>query len=158
MGIYSRIKTNHVFLHTDCKSLLMPYITKEHPWTTTGILLTVLSDKYADQAKIKDIFDNPEIKDISGHKKIHAINFQSIAVPNALISNLYELLERKQHDSAMLTESWLLDQMQLHCNNANGNPLKYGDAAYPLHEYLQIFQGARLNDQQKKNQNCNELS
>ena len=25
----------------------------------------------------------------------------------------------------------------------------YGDTAYPLHEYLQIFQGARLNDQQK---------
>ena len=40
--------------------------------------------------------------------------------------------------------------MQLHCNNANGNPFVYGDAAYPLHEYLHIFQGARLNDQQKR--------
>ena len=49
----------------------------------------------------------------------------------------------------MLAESWLLDQMQLHCNDANGHPLcVYGDAAYPLCVHLQKpFQGARLNDQ-----------
>ena len=41
--------------------------------------------------------------------------------------------------------------MQLHCNDVKGNPFcVYGDAAYPLHEYLHIFQGARLNDQQKR--------
>ena len=53
----------------------------------------------------------------------------------------------------MLAESQLLDQMQLHCNNANGHPLcVYGDAAYPLRAHLRKpFQGAGLNDQHRKN-------
>ena len=53
----------------------------------------------------------------------------------------------------MLAESQLLDQMQLHCNDVNGNPFcVYGDAAYPLRAHLQKpFQGARLNDQHRKN-------
>ena len=52
----------------------------------------------------------------------------------------------------MLTEYWILDQMQLHCNDANGHPFcVYGDAAYPLRAYLQKpFQDARLNDQPKE--------
>ena len=98
-----------------------------HCWTTTGVLVTALSDKYADQVKIKDIFDISEIKDICGHKKTHAINFQSIVVPNGLIANLYELIDGKRH-----------------CNNANGKPFcVYGDAAYPLHECLQNFSGCQ---------------
>ena len=65
---------------------------------------------------------------------------------------MYGLVEGKRHDSAMLAESWLLDQMQLHCNDANGHPFYvYGDVAYPLGAHLQKpFQGARLNDQQKE--------
>ena len=31
MDIYSRILTSHGFLHTNYKSLLMPYITNVHP-------------------------------------------------------------------------------------------------------------------------------
>ena len=74
----------------------MPCITRVHPWTTARVLLTALPDKYADQVKIKDILDISEIKDISGHNKIHAIKFQSIAAPNGLIANLYGLIEGKQ--------------------------------------------------------------
>ena len=87
-----------------------------------------------------------------GHKRIHAIKFQSIAAPNGLIANLYGLIEGKRHDSAMLAESRLLDQMQLHCNDANGHPFcVYGDAAYLLRAHLlKSFQGARPNDQQKE--------
>ena len=52
----------------------------------------------------------------------------------------------------MLAESRLLDQMQLHCNDANGhNFCVHGDAAYPLRAKLQKpSHGARLNDQQKE--------
>ena len=52
----------------------------------------------------------------------------------------------------MLAECWLLDQMQLHCNDANGCPFcVYGDAVYPLHAHLlKSFQGLRLKDQQQK--------
>ena len=38
----------------------------------------------------------------NGHKKVHSIKFQSIATPNSLIANLYDLGEGKRHDSAML--------------------------------------------------------
>ena len=88
----------------------------------------------------------------NGHKRIHAIKFQSIAAPNGLVANLYEPIGGKQHDSAMLAESRLLDQMQLHCNDANGHAFcKYGDAAYPLRAHLQKpFQGAGLNDQKRE--------
>ena len=52
----------------------------------------------------------------------------------------------------MLAESRLLDQMQLHCNDANEHTFcVYGDAAYPLRAHLQKpFQSARLYDQQKE--------
>ena len=81
--------------------------------------------------------------------RIIAIKFQSIAAPNGIIANLYGPIEGKRHGSAMLVESRLLGQMQLHCNDANGHPFcVYGDAAYPLRAHLQKpFQGARLNDQ-----------
>ena len=99
----------------------MPCTTKVHPWTTARVLLIVLPDKYAEQIKIKDVFDISEIKGISRHKKIHAITFQSIAAPNGLIANLYGSIEGKRHDSPMLAKSWLLDHMQLHfvyiCNS-----------------------------------------
>ena len=52
--------------------------------------------------------------------KIHATNLQSITTPNNLIANLHGPIGGKRHDSAMLAESRLLDQMQLHCNDANG--------------------------------------
>ena len=41
----------------------------------------------------------------NGHKKVHAIKFQSIATPNGLIANLYGPVEGKRHDSAMLAMS-----------------------------------------------------
>ena len=65
---------------------------------------------------------------------------------------MYRPIEGKPHNSTMLTEYWILDQMQLHCNDANGHPFCVsGDAAYPLRAHLQKpFQGARFNDQQKE--------
>ena len=47
----------------------------------------------------------------NGHKKVHAINFQSIAAPNGLIANLYGPAEGKRHDSAMLAMPAILKQM-----------------------------------------------
>ena len=38
----------------------------------------------------------------NGHKKVHAINVQSVAVPNGLVANLYGRVEGKRHDSSML--------------------------------------------------------
>lgn len=77
----------------------------------------------------------------NGHKKMHAIKFQSIVAPNGLIANLYGPVEGKRHDSAMLAQSQVLRQLQNH-----GNVLCiYGDPAYPIRQQLQCpFRGARL--------------
>ena len=47
-------------------------------------------------------------------------------------------MEGKRHASATLAESRLLDQIQLHCNDANRHPFcVYGHAAHPLRTHLQ---------------------
>jgi len=40
----------------------------------------------------------------NGHKRTHAIKFQSVILPNGLIANLSGPFEGKRHDSAMLRE------------------------------------------------------
>ena len=88
----------------------------------------------------------------NGHKRIHALKFQSVVIPNGLICNLYGPVEGRRHDSGMLAESRLLDQLQLHAYTPNGEPLCiYGDPAYPLRVYLQApYQGNRLTNLQKR--------
>ena len=87
----------------------------------------------------------------NGHKKVHAIKFQSIAIPNGLIANLYGPVEGKRHDSAILAQSQVLNQLQRLSFNPHGNILCiYGDPAYPFRPHLQSpFRGARLTDDQR---------
>ena len=47
----------------------------------------------------------------NGHKKVHAIKFQSVAVPNCLVANLYGPVEGKRHDSSMLAKFSLYNQL-----------------------------------------------
>ena len=73
----------------------------------------------------------------NGHKRVHAIKFQSVVAPNGLIANLYGPGEGRQHDSGMLADSGLLPQLQLHSRSPLGNPLCiYGDLGYPLRPQL----------------------
>lgn len=87
----------------------------------------------------------------NGHKKVHAIKFQSIAAPNGLIANLFGPVEGKRHDSAMLAMSGILDQMQQYSVNPDGDFLcVYGDPAYPLRPQLQApFRGGILTEDQR---------
>lgn len=73
----------------------------------------------------------------NGHKKVHAIKFQFLAVANGLVANLFGPIEGKRHDSYMLTESNLYRQLVQHAVDTNGNLLCiYGDPAYPhRHSY-----------------------
>ena len=82
----------------------------------------------------------------NGHKRVHAIKFQSVAAPNGLIANLYGPVEGRRHDSGMLVESALLGDLQRHSFSPVGQPLcVYGDPAYPLNIHLQgPFKGARI--------------
>ena len=73
----------------------------------------------------------------NGHKRVHCLKYQSLALPNGIIANMSGPYEGKKHDSTMLYESGLLVSLQ---QNAwyNGVPLCiYGDPAYPLKVHLQ---------------------
>ena len=85
----------------------------------------------------------------NGHKRIHAIKFQSVVAPNGLIANMYGPVEGKRHDSGMLAASGLLFKLQQSSFGLNGNALCIcGDPAYPLRLHLQTgFRGAQLTQQ-----------
>ena len=64
----------------------------------------------------------------NGHKKVHAIKFQSVVFPNGLVANLYGPVEGKRHDSEMLAMSGLLDALQRYSVSPYGHTLCiYGD-------------------------------
>ncbi|CAC5404316.1 unnamed protein product [Mytilus coruscus] len=50
----------------------------------------------------------------NGHKRSHALKFQSIVTPNGIISNLFGPIEGRRHDAGMLRESDNLTQMRVH--------------------------------------------
>jgi hypothetical protein len=72
----------------------------------------------------------------NGHKRVHAIKFQSLAVPNGLVANLYGPVEGKKHDSSMLAESGLYNKLEELHILPNGRPCIYGDSSYPNHPQL----------------------
>lgn len=37
----------------------------------------------------------------NGQKRVHALKFQSVAIPNRLIANLYDLVEGRRHDAGI---------------------------------------------------------
>ena len=74
----------------------------------------------------------------NGHKRVHAIKFQSVVAHNGLIANLFGPVEGRWHDSCLLAMSRLLDQLEEHSFRPDGQPLcVYGDPAYPHRIHLQ---------------------
>ena len=73
----------------------------------------------------------------NGHKRVHALKFQSIVAPNGLIANLYGPMEGRRHDCALLRSSGILEGLQAHSRDQDGNNLCiYGDPAYPIRPNL----------------------
>ena len=73
----------------------------------------------------------------SGHKRVHALKFQSVALPNGLIGNLYGPVEGRRHDAGMLKDSSLLDTLEAVAYSPRGEVMcLYGDPAYPLRPNL----------------------
>ena len=67
----------------------------------------------------------------NGHKRVHSIKFQSVALPNGLIGHLYGPVEGRRHDSSMRASSGLLQELQKFSNSPiTGTPMcLYGDLA-----------------------------
>ncbi|CAH3043339.1 unnamed protein product [Porites lobata] len=77
----------------------------------------------------------------NGHKRVHDVKFQSVALPNGIIGNIYRPIEGRRHDAAMLADSNLLQDMQRYAFSPGlaGHPLcVYGDPDYPLRVHLQM--------------------
>ncbi|CAH3183760.1 unnamed protein product [Porites lobata] len=74
----------------------------------------------------------------NGHKRVHALKFQSVVTPNGLVANLYGPVEGKKHDAGMLRDSGLYNDLQRYAFSPTGQPLCiYGDPAYPLRIHIQ---------------------
>ena len=71
-------------------------------------------------------------------------------LPNGLIANLYGPVAGKRHDSCMLAESGLLNQLE-NLNDEAGNPFSlHGDPAYPIRAHLLCpFRKARITPQER---------
>lgn len=70
----------------------------------------------------------------NGHKRVHSIKFQAVALPNGLVGNLYGPVEGKRHDSGMMASSGLLQDLQRFSNSTvtGSSMCVYGDPAYLL--------------------------
>lgn len=74
----------------------------------------------------------------SGHKRLHGIKFQNVTVPDGHIAHLYGPIAGSRHDSYMLGESNILEQLEVAMPGTDGSPIyaMYGDPAYPQSPYL----------------------
>ena len=76
----------------------------------------------------------------NGYKRYNAFKFQSVVALDGLIANLYGSVEGKRHDSGMLIDSGLLNQLKQY--SFGQNQYIYGDPSYPLRVLLQAgFKG-----------------
>lgn len=73
----------------------------------------------------------------NGHKRVHALKFQSVALLNGLIANIYGPVEGRRHDAGILRDSGLLNTLEREACSLRGDVLcLYGDPAYPSRPYL----------------------
>jgi nuclease HARBI1 len=88
----------------------------------------------------------------NGHKRVHALKFQSVVSPDGIIVHLSGPWIGRRHDARMLRESNLLDILAEHANGTNGEPMQiYGDPAYGIHQYiLSPFRGVNLSAEQRE--------
>ena len=96
----------------------------------------------------------------NGHKRLHAIKFQSVVAPNGMIANLFGPMEGRRHDCALLNASGLLQNLIQHSHSPNGQTLCiYGDPAYPIRpQLLGPFKGAHVTaDQHSFNKDMSKV-
>ena len=53
----------------------------------------------------------------NGHKRVHPIKFQYVALPNGLVGCLYGPVEGRDDDSSLLASSGLLQELQRFSNS-----------------------------------------
>lgn len=69
----------------------------------------------------------------SDYNKVHSLKYQSVISPDGLIVNLYGPVEGQKHDSHILHESNILEELE---NVCQGEYCVYGDPGYPVRSSL----------------------
>ena len=86
----------------------------------------------------------------SGHKRIHRLKYQGIALPNGLIGCLWGPILGSRHDAYMLAESGLQNTLAWLMTHLGAHYVLYGDPAYPLTPFIQTgFRGVALSGAQR---------
>lgn len=87
----------------------------------------------------------------SGHKRVHAVKYQSVKTPDGLISHLAGPFTGNRHDTAILAASGLLQQLRDGLRDEEGPFCIYGDGGYPISPHiLSPYKGARLTEGQQQ--------
>jgi hypothetical protein len=86
----------------------------------------------------------------SGHKRVHGLKFEMLALPNGMIGWLYGPFDGRRHDSFILSNSGLLFRLRELAVLTGMSLCAYGDSAYPLCDVLLVaFKGANLSVEQE---------
>lgn len=90
----------------------------------------------------------------NGHKRAHALKYQSVTTPDGLILHLHGPVEGRPHSTAVLVESDLLQQLQQHMQIPGGKVSMHFMVTLrihsPLYPYIQKgYQGGALTLQQR---------
>lgn len=74
-----------------------------------------------------------------------------VPAANGMIANLYGPVEGRSHDAGIPRQSGLLEQLEIHSNTPDDQPLCiYGDPAYPQREHLQApYKHSNLSEGEK---------
>ena len=140
-----------LFLYNQWRDLLT---TLAHPWLSPE-RLALYADAVADQCTLSNVwgFIDGTVRPIchpiigqrlfsNGHKRVHALKFQSVVSPDGMIVNIHGPFEGRRHDAFLLTDSGLLLQLEANMDRPNpapGSPAVYslnGDPAYPIRAHL----------------------
>ena len=72
----------------------------------------------------------------NGHKRVHALKFQSVTTPDGIIAHLFGPVPGRRHDMFLLRESRIKDLLEEHAVDQDGHFYMYGDSAYTLSPVL----------------------
>ncbi|KAE9124044.1 hypothetical protein PF002_g7954 [Phytophthora fragariae] len=81
----------------------------------------------------------------NGHKRVHAMKFQTVVTPDGIISHLFGPVDGRRHDLFILNQSGLKTQLEINPSFHN-NKLIYGDPAYGrTNVFCCPYKGCRVN-------------
>lgn len=96
----------------------------------------------------------------NGHKRVHGLKFQSIALPNGLKGNIFGPVEGRKHDAGMLADSGHRNDVGNLAFSLAGQPCVYRDPAYQglrIHVQAPCHQGRLTQQMEDYNKAMGEL-